>query len=111
MERPLGLRRNDTGHCGLSNTGGPVKNHIGDPAGLNDSPEQLPLPQYFLLPDHIIQRFGADLIRQRLIHPVSILSLRILSFTVCLQIIIPQMKKYDILKTNIFTEEYHGSIR
>ncbi len=68
VERAVRLGRNDTGHSGLSHTGGTVKDQVRDPAGLDDPPEHLSLAEDMLLTHHIVQRRGADLIRQRLIH-------------------------------------------
>ena len=74
MEGAVGLLGDDPGHGGLAHTGGAVKDHVGDVAGLDDPAQELPLPQNLLLAYHIVQGAGADFVGKRLVHVFPSLS-------------------------------------
>ena len=64
----IGLFRNNIGDGGLSGTGGTVEHHIGVGALFDQAAQHCAGRQQMTLTHHLIQAFGADLIRQGTLH-------------------------------------------
>ena len=66
----MGLFRDDVGHGGLAGAGGAVEHHVGVGPGVDQAAQHPAWGQKMALAHHLIQCFGADLIRQRAMHSV-----------------------------------------
>ena len=65
VEGAVGALGDDVGHRGLSRARGAVEDQVGHVAAFDDPAQQPILPQDMLLPHHLIQGLGPDLIGQR----------------------------------------------
>ena len=70
MQGHAAVLGNDPRHGGLAGAGGSVEDHIGNVPAFDGAPEHPSRCQQMLLPADIRQCFGAQALRQRLIHPV-----------------------------------------
>ena len=68
MEGLIGLPGDDVGDGGLSGAGGAVEHHIRLRAAVDQPPEHGAGGEQMPLAHHLVQCFGADLIRKRPLH-------------------------------------------
>ena len=70
-ERAVRALGDDAGDRSLARTRGAVEDHIRDLAAVHDAAQKPALAEDMALPDHIVERVGADFVRKRLIHESS----------------------------------------